>query len=226
MKIIIFLRNKLKNNDFLFKTVYPFVFKLSKKLNYRPRLIKKYGFEVLHLVNKIANQYQIPYYIDWGTLLGMVRENNFIKHDEDIDFTILPCNVPLLPFIEKLGNSGFIFDEFHLDSDRNRIKEFRVRYKDISIDFFLPYEENGFLTFVGPDRFLVYPKPSIARMTFNNITLNVPTDTENHLEWCYGNNWRTPEKRWNSKNAKSFRGFNQNSIVRIKDINLFSEYHL
>jgi phosphorylcholine metabolism protein LicD len=55
-------------------------------------LHEKYLYEIYLLVKRttdLCHKYNIMYWIDGGTLLGSVRENNQIPYDNDADFGIL-----------------------------------------------------------------------------------------------------------------------------------------
>jgi len=44
--------------------------------------------EVLKEVDKVCAEYDIPYYAEWGTLLGAVRHGGFIPWDDDLDISM------------------------------------------------------------------------------------------------------------------------------------------
>jgi hypothetical protein len=203
--MIPYIKKTLKKNIILRKSVYPILFKISEMVHYRQRLIKRYGFEVLKLVDETAREHNIPYYVAFGTLLGIIREGGFIKHDRDMDLTVLPSDSSLLPFIKGLISKGFVFELAYL-IDNERFYEFRVRYKEISIDFFLPQENGSFLVFFISQNIITYPKPSIDRLPVKYFSINIPSNINDHLEWCYGENWKVPDKQWNSNKAKSYMG--------------------
>ena len=59
---------------------------------YIPGIIKRAWaaeLEVLAAIDKICKKHKIRYYADFGTLLGAVRENNFIAWDDDVDIMML-----------------------------------------------------------------------------------------------------------------------------------------
>lgn len=45
---------------------------------------------------EVLNDYHIPYWADFGTLLGLIREGGLIQHDDDTDICVHIDDVPLL----------------------------------------------------------------------------------------------------------------------------------
>ena len=55
-------------------------------LNTNQKKIKKKNLE--NLISSIEILKNFEYFVFYGTLLGIVRENNIIEHDDDIDFEV------------------------------------------------------------------------------------------------------------------------------------------
>lgn len=58
---------------------------------YIPSAIKQawaVSLQVLEEIDKICKKYNILYFADWGTLLGIVRHGGFIPWDDDLDITM------------------------------------------------------------------------------------------------------------------------------------------
>ncbi len=45
--------------------------------------------EMLIAIDKICRNHNIPYWLDWGTLLGAVRHGGFIPWDDDVDISMM-----------------------------------------------------------------------------------------------------------------------------------------
>ena len=54
----------------------------------RLRLRQEIGVQILRIVDAVATRNGIPYWLDFGTLLGAVRHQGFVPWDDDIDISM------------------------------------------------------------------------------------------------------------------------------------------
>ncbi|MCS2220388.1 LicD family protein [Bacteroides thetaiotaomicron] len=66
------------------RPIYLFVYG-NRKLKNRNRIFLQYSQELLTNFHQAMNEVGIPYWLEFGTLLGAVREHSFISHDFDLD---------------------------------------------------------------------------------------------------------------------------------------------
>ena len=101
--------------------------------------------ECLLDMKKILDDINQEFFLTCGTLLGVVREKNFILHDQDIDIGIFLKNYKKDLF-QYIINSGK-FKNYRIISRNKQIYELSfIHNNDIPIDIFIhfPYKNNLF----------------------------------------------------------------------------------
>ena len=68
-----------------FKPIYPGIKQIDKKI----------ANENLQLLKKVFHEQNLFFGLAYGTILGAIRDHDFITHDEDIDLYILKENEEL-----------------------------------------------------------------------------------------------------------------------------------
>ncbi len=198
------LKQKLKK----WKILVP-IRKLKKKV-YDKKLIKlthKYGYDINSLINEILGE-KSDYYAWSGTLLGVVRENAFIKYDNDMDYGItITDNSVWENLYTLMTNNGFSYHH-HFEKDGN-ITEIAFRYKGVHVDFFGIYanENKGKYWFgarlndinYNVDEFTPIEVEfdytlGIIKKDIKNTRFNLPNFHHEILTANYGKNYMTPIK--------------------------------
>ena len=184
----------------------------SLLIPYRRLMLRLYGKKVLAHLASIFKKYDIPAFAAYGTLLGFVREDGFLKNDDDIDIGILPGEWTSKRLLTLLlcEEKGFTF--LFAFSYEGEVTEFKLRYGNVNIDFFF-YEDDGEKFYAGSYHYLPdveYPSlnansaqrvyepriESLSKIKVYGIDFPVPSSAEHVLECLYGN-WRVPDANWN-----------------------------
>lgn len=177
----------------------------------RSSLLRENFQEVLKIIyNSQLNKYDL--WLDFGTLLGFYRENDFINHDLDMDFGIIINDYD--DFLEKekyLIKKGFSrTKEFYY---KNRLVELSYSYKGLNVDFIV-YRRKAdviesdtifFMTNVlgKPTRYEVYnyslPFSELEEHNFKAVEIKVPNNAREYLSKLYGEDFEVPNTNYNWK---------------------------
>ncbi|MEZ4856881.1 MAG: LicD family protein [Gelidibacter sp.] len=150
-------------------------------------------------VKKIIDSHQIKFGLIYGTLLGAIRENNFIEHDEDIDLFVLEEDKEdLLSILKEIIDLGF-------EVVRYDGKLLSIIRHDEYIDFYFFRKTNFFyrkceVGLVAKAKYLEKTKDYL----FLGELFQVPIETEKFLIDLYGKNWRIPIKNDPSMNHNRY----------------------
>ena len=166
-------------------------------LYYRPVIIdlnnhiinRDIAFENLKVVVRVLREADVQVTPAYGTLLGIVRDKNFIEWDTDIDlFVLSEDKEKLLNAFWNLKDEGFVL----IREDRcNHL--FSVMRNGEYIDFYIqdkisPEIRYDFDTFIF-EKYLT----DLIELDFRGLTISVPREYEQCLDFLYGD-WRTPVK--------------------------------
>lgn len=162
-----------------------------KELTYEGSAIldKKIAKENLLLFKKVLDNKGCEFQLAFGTLLGAVRDKDFIDHDTDIDVMSID-EERLLTCIQPLWEEGLRFCRYSSSGTYSFIKE------NVYIDVYVIRKVRFPLSFAYCQYAgALYPKRLIKKTQdypFLGVTFKVPLKLEQNFVHVYGKNWRIP----------------------------------
>lgn len=158
-------------------------------------------------VKEILDALNIKFWLYAGTLLGAMREKNFIPFDLDVDLTILAKDWnPLLK--ERFAKGSFWYADLRHRQYPAHLQRFALKKWDVKTDVFLHYyysPDDVYMLFslhpfnrpitIAPARYY----RGDCFIDFLGASFRVPNPPEQWLEETYGKNWRTPDEAFEWK---------------------------
>lgn len=151
----------------------------------------------------VFNEEGIEYWVDYGSLLGLVRGGDVIIWDNDVDFCVLDCpdlDAKLWRAAGKLFDSGIVW---------TRVSDGIYRFYHRSLPMIVHadvfrYTRDG-ETLRGPEG----PKSDISAALvgspqtreFQGVVLKVPEKVHETLVWRYGDDYMTPKPLFKGRGA-------------------------
>ena len=204
------------------------LFKITKKIfgqflyKYKNYKFKKEAYNALKKIKQILEEEEIIFWLEFGTLLGAVRDNDFIKHDFDIDLGCLTIEKREV-LKDKLEKNGFKYLRKIIIQNGEKICEETYSYKNkLNIDFFYFYPKENkiiFYDFEGEENLsfnetikrkggLICYSTEISnfelkKYNFKGLEFNIPAETTLHLKELYGEEFMIPDSKWKPNMRKN-----------------------
>ena len=180
-------------------------------------------------IKKILDEIKVVNYLSAGTLLGAVRDKDFIRWDWDVQMYLLMENAfPLRKKISKsLENNGFSIDKFY---DSNDSLKWSIK-KDGAVFELTAWILDGKWRHRRKKSLKVpsYLFKGNYNINFKGTTYRTLNPPEEYLEFCYGN-WRVPMRTsdkslyMTSKHWRNNTFFNKTILFFKKIIKKLSIY--
>lgn len=191
-------------------------------LQFMNRLDRDQAEKLLFAVDDLFKKADIKLYLMFGTLLGAVRDKDFIKNDYDVDVVI--------------KDEKKLFDNLQFFKDNNLVLIRALKHKLYSFRYRGAGEKDGFIdiailsTPINPWGLYCYsiegfymPKKYFmdGEIDFLGRTFNCPKEPERILEYMYSSSWRTPiakEKTHFTYDVPSYHYYKYHILQPVKNL--------
>jgi len=174
----------------------------------------KIALQMLHDITDILDKYNINYWLDFGTLLGVIRENRILPWDDDIDISIFEADKEIminkvLPAIQKAKYRAYTkrLEEDAEPFKKGNVRAFKIRNNRlfffrgyVTLDIFIMYNYEESIYWYELGRPHILPRKLVAEfemIEFNGKKYRVPKEYDAYLTYHYGD-WRIPNKEYNA----------------------------
>lgn len=184
--------------------------------------LQKYASELLFKFNRALSLAGCDYWLDYGTLLGAIREKGLIGHDLDLD-TGMMYDERKPEMQDNLLNSGF--KKIRQIEVNGRIAEETYQYKGLNIDVFYysRIDEEHIRCFLfNPvkgltsedtidrygglaTRMITYRFIGLSEYTFLGVKVGIPENYDEYLTNCYGPTYMVPDPNFKYSNSPSVK---------------------
>jgi lipopolysaccharide cholinephosphotransferase len=157
---------------------------------------------------QVLNYFNIPYFIHSGTLLGAVREQNIIFHDDDMDIAIFPAHKDII--LSQEFNDELKKYNIHADfTVKKKVDKEIIIVKcadcdhSIFIDIFVFEEKDGLVQYKSPlcrqiwkrGYFKTEELYPLKEYNIDGLKLMGPNNPYPYLVRHYGKKWKIPYRR-------------------------------
>jgi hypothetical protein len=160
----------------------------------------------LEFIVKLLNDNNIQnWFISYGTLLGIIRNDSCIEGDDDVDIIIEKSNYDVLKNL-LIENDIEIWDLTNKLSGNNLGNILKTKYSEkyCSIDFYMAsINKNGDFHDLWEEKIwseCYNENKELPKRIWHGELLNLPANPETKLCNRYGENWRIPQNNKGPKN--------------------------
>lgn len=203
-------------------TIYCLLLK-DKVESYRVMKAKKElqvnGRKIIKCISDGLEQENVVFFVNFGSLLGLVRDQKFMSYDCDMDFGVFINDLFTWEDLERVLRKCGAYKTKQF-SFNNEITEQSYRIGHLDIDFFRYFVdgENAYQYFYYRESDKKYDNDydyDAARLNVKKISgvkkvmigedeFFIPNEPELYLASIYTKEWRIPDPHWDHRKGPSF----------------------
>ena len=183
-------------------------------------------FRALRESNEIFEaQFSKSLFICYGTLLGCIRDNDFIPHDDDVDVCFMSDEQGLDAAVREFRRVVKTLSDVGQKVQADNSAQFHWALEGTTLDVFMAWTEGDRLYMYNAgglfSRDHIYP---LAKREFKGHEVLVPNDSEALLELIYGPGWRIPDPSFQWRVTAEVRAkMNELNAIPVGDASIHSQ---
>lgn len=149
-------------------------------------------------VKKVLDKADIPFWVDFGTLLGFYRQGDFLETDPDIDLGVKrEYQEDVIEIADKLGKIGKVVTRVDKGDGCHYLAGFKIYRNGFWIDvaFFFKHEDKWILPISQWDKVMVFKEEyydNLVDLEIKGVKFKMPEKIEEYMVLHYGKKWRRP----------------------------------
>jgi len=157
--------------------------------------------ELLRKCSQALTAIDCPFFLSDGVVLGVLRENDFIEHDPDVDIGVFyeDFKDKVDVILETMLTHDFDLKEIHGTPEEGY--QYSFKRAGIKLDIFIYYHTDNDLIYhsvwndVQQKQYL-FRKFKVEEINFNGMQVNIPSPLIQYVIDHYGITWEIPDKSW------------------------------